>query len=76
MNTFHKIIQSDDQGAVRLELSVGAKRRPVEVVVTWQELQDRQEWPEGWLAATAGSIGDSTFIRQDQGTLEARQSFE
>jgi len=75
MNTLHKVIQSDDHGAVRLELTVGAKHRPVEVVVTWQELQDMEQWPEGWHEATAGSIQDATFIRQDQGTLEVRQSF-
>ena len=75
MNTIHKVIQSDDQGSVRLDLSVGARRRPVEVVVTWQELQDTQQWPEGWLEATAGSILDVTFIRHEQGTHEVRQSF-
>ena len=76
MNTMHKVLQSDDQGSVRLELSVGARRAPVEVVVTWQELLDDRRWPEGWVEETAGSISDDTFVRPEQGAFEARQTIE
>jgi hypothetical protein len=67
MNTLHRVLQSDDEGAVRLELSVSSRRSPVEVVVTWQELQERGPWPEGWLERTFGSIDDDTFERPEQG---------
>ena len=76
VNTLHKIIESDDEGSVRLELSVGLRRAPVEVVVTWRELRDSGAWPEGWLESTFGSIDDDSFELPQQGTFEIREQFE
>jgi hypothetical protein len=76
MNTLHRVLHSDDQGAVRLELTVGARHSVVEVVVTWQELQQRGSWPQGWLDSTCGSIVDDSFVRPEQVGFEARQTFE
>ena len=75
MNTLHKVLHSDEHGAVLLELSVGSRRSTVEVVVTWQELQDVQSWPDGWIEDTFGSILDDSFVRPAQGEFELRQGF-
>lgn len=74
MNTVRKIIQSDDAGAVHVELAVGGRPRPVEVVVIWQEVPAATSWPEGWFEETAGAIQDDSFVRGEQGALEERSA--
>jgi hypothetical protein len=76
MNTIRKVIQSDDEGTLHVDLPVGAKRISVEMVITWQELSRRTIWPENWFEKTAGSISDNTFFRSAQGSLEPRVDFE
>lgn len=72
MNTVRKIVQSDDDGAVHVELSVGGRPRPVEVVVIWQEMPAATSWPERWFEETAGAIQDESFVRGEQGALQER----
>jgi hypothetical protein len=75
MNTVRKIIQSDDEGTLHVDLLVGARRTAVEVVITWQEITNAQEWPVDWFEETVGSISDDTFCRPPQGTFESRPGF-
>jgi hypothetical protein len=77
MKTIRKVIQSDANGTVRIDVPVSGALRQFEVVVVWQEVETRDEapersWPKGWFEATAGSIDDPTFVRHPQGDLEDR----
>jgi hypothetical protein len=74
MNTLRKIVESDDNGTVHLDVLGAAPRRKVELVVTWQELEAASHsWPEDWIDSTYGSIDDPTFVRPAQGELEERE---
>ena len=59
MNTVRKIVESDETGTARVEVTVAGPRRQVEVIVVWHELGESvAEWPEGWFENTAASIDD------------------
>lgn len=87
MKTIRKLVQSDSNATVRIDVPVSHSLRQFEVVVVWQEVAPDSpsratqlpaewpgEWPEGWLDATAGSIEDPSFARQPQGIPEERES--
>jgi hypothetical protein len=88
MKTIRKLVQSDSNANVRIDVPVSGSLRQFEVVVVWQEVAtdampytsqspegpSSEGWPEGWLEQTSGSIDDPSFTRQPQGTLEERES--
>jgi hypothetical protein len=76
MKTLRKVVQSDSNATVRIDVPVSSSLRQFEVVVVWQEVEAEVErrWPQGWIEATAGSIDDPTFVRHPQGEYEDRES--
>lgn len=76
MKTLRKLVQSDSNATVRIDVPVSGSLRQFEVVVVWQEVEPEVEsqWPQGWIEATAGSIDDPTFVRHPQGEYEDRES--
>jgi hypothetical protein len=64
---------TDDTGALRIQIPGRPARYQVKVTVEWTESQDLSAWPPGWIEATAGSITDPTFIRHPQGEYEERE---
>ena len=76
MNTVRKIIRSDDEGTLHVDLPFGARSTAVEVVITWQEITHAEDWPTNWFEETAGCIADETFVRPEQGSFESRNGFE
>ena len=68
-------------GMLTLQVPVGKEDANREVVVTVQPVGeprdatfDREEWKR-FVAETAGSIQDPTFIRHEQGELEEREEW-
>ncbi len=77
MNTVQKIVESDENSTVRVDVPVNGPHRKVEVVVVWHDLDESpRDWPEGWFEETTASIEDPTFVRPDQGDHEPRESLE
>lgn len=79
MNTVRKIYESDDEGAVRVQLpSIGPRRR-VEVIIVWQEVDepsaslDPQAKKRQELEALAGALAADPIERPEQGTFERRE---
>lgn len=79
MNTVRKIYESDDEGTVRVQLtSVGPHRR-VEVIIVWQEVDERpvlldpQAKKRQELEALAGALADDPIERPEQGVFERRE---
>jgi hypothetical protein len=64
---------TDAPGSIRIRLPGPPARYEVHVTVEWEERSqptDARGWPVGWFEATAGSIGDPTFVRPQQPPLE------
>jgi hypothetical protein len=76
MRTVRKIVTSDEQGAVHLEVPVGLRGKVLEMLVVWQEVSSNERWPEGWFERTSGAVADPTFVRHDVQLVEERDSFE
>lgn len=75
MRTVKKIVTSDEQGAVHLDVPVGLRGKVLEMLVVWQEVPSNEQWPQGWFEKTAGAVTDSTFVRHDVDPVETRDSF-
>jgi hypothetical protein len=68
----------DADGILRVNVPVGAAEGNREVEVTIEPLEPAQmtqaQWAE-FIQATAGSITDPTFVRDDQGEYEQREEW-
>ena len=82
MHTVRKLYESDSTGTVRLDLPVGTPHRRFEVVVVWQEVEERESGVEARekkraeLEALAGALADDPIIRPEQPSLEVRLPIE
>jgi len=82
MNTVRKLYESDENGTVHLDLSIGSPRRRVEVVVVWQEVEETRaareakERKRAELEALAGALADDPIVRPEQPVLEERLPVE
>lgn len=78
MKTLRRLVQSDANATVTIDVPVSGSLRQFEVLVVWQEVgpDDAKvaQWPQGWFEATAGSIDDPSFIRHPQGVNEDRET--
>ncbi|MBN1946528.1 MAG: hypothetical protein JW797_12715 [Bradymonadales bacterium] len=73
MNKMRIETNTDDNGALRIQIPGPPSRYQVHVIVEWEEAQESSDWPPGWIEATAGSITDPTFVRHPQGEYETRE---
>jgi hypothetical protein len=66
--------QTDDTGSLQVRLPGRQAAYRVHISIEWEEapVPAVPGWPPGWFEATAGSVGDPTFVRQPQGTPESR----
>lgn len=68
----------DSDGVLRVNVPVGAAEADREMQVTIEPLvrpaTTQQEWEE-FVASTAGSITDPTFVRHEQGDYEHREEW-
>lgn len=77
MKTLHLRSRADTNGMVRLDVPTDFPGSELDVLVTVQPAQSlgqslpAEQWP-AFVAATAGSISDPTFERNDQGQYEER----
>jgi hypothetical protein len=76
MRTVRKIVTSDEQGAVHLDVPVGLRGKVLEMLVVWQEVPSNERWPDGWFEKIAGAVTDTTFTRHEVDQVESRDSFE
>jgi hypothetical protein len=76
MSTIHTTTHTGPDGILKLELPVGLPNADLDVTVVVEPTKaNRPMAHEEWLRfieATAGSIGDPTFFRHEQGDFEVR----
>ncbi len=76
MNTAKKIYQSDAQGFVHVDVSVGTPDRRIEVLVVWQDAEEVQvaSTPDEDWSDLFGILRGVALERPPQGEYEKRDS--
>ena len=74
MNAAKKICESDEHGAVHVDVPIGRSKQRVEVLLVWEDVSEAsdQGLDEPGMADLVGLLQDVDFERPAQGEYEKR----
>jgi hypothetical protein len=74
MNTAKRVCESDEQGVVHVDVSIGRSRQRVEVLVVWEDLDESSDVDRDGpsMAELVGLLQEGDLTRLPQGAYEKR----